>query len=78
MSGVIRKIVIGPNPKDGMAYYVGMRAGERKVNAIVHDDEYMHRYGKSRYLIYLEGDEGISLWKSVDSMPHIVEYNLNF
>jgi len=78
MSGVIRKIVIGLNPKDGMAYYVGMRAGDRKVNAIVQDDEHMYRYGKSRHLIYLEGDEGISLWKSVEGMPCLIEYDLNF
>ena len=34
---VIRKIVIGPNPKDAMAYYVGMRAGGAKVIAIKED-----------------------------------------
>ena len=27
MEGLIRKIIIGTDPKDGMAYYVGMRAG---------------------------------------------------
>ena len=27
MEGLIRKIVIGKEPKDGMAYYIGMRAG---------------------------------------------------
>ena len=26
--GLIRKIIIGRDPKDAMAYYVGMRAGE--------------------------------------------------
>ena len=55
MDGVIRKIVIGKDPKDAMAYYIGMRAGRGEVSAIVHDEKYLHRYGKSRYLIYLEG-----------------------
>ena len=27
MDGLIRKIIIGRDPKDAMAYYVGMRAG---------------------------------------------------
>ena len=29
MEGLIRKIVIGQDPKNGMAYYIGMRAGDR-------------------------------------------------
>jgi hypothetical protein len=29
-------------------------------------------------LVYLEGEEGTSLWKSIDDMPCIVEYDLNF
>lgn len=78
MDGVIRKIIIGPNPKDGMAYYVGMRAGERNVCAITFDEEYLHRHNKNRYLIYLEGEEGISVWKAVTEMPCMVEYDLNF
>jgi hypothetical protein len=32
MEGLIRKIVLGQNPKDAMAYYVGMRAGSGEVN----------------------------------------------
>ncbi len=33
MEGLIRKIVIGKEPKNGMAYYVGMRAGGGEVEA---------------------------------------------
>ena len=32
MEGLIRKIVVGRDPKDAMAYYVGMRAGTGKVS----------------------------------------------
>lgn len=76
--GLIRKIIIGPDPKDAMAYYVGMRAGPRNVTAIITDDEYLHRYSKPRYLIYVEGEEGTTLWKSVVDTPCVIEYDLNF
>jgi hypothetical protein len=78
MEGLIRKIVIGRDPKDAMAYYTGMRAGNGKVSAIVLDEKHLHRYGKKRYLVYIEREDGQVLWKSIDSMPCIVEYDLNF
>lgn len=78
MEGVIRKIVIGRDPKDAMAYYVGMRAGGGEVSAIIFDEEYMVRYNKSRYLVYLQRTDGQVLWKSVNDMPSIIEYDLNF
>lgn len=76
--GLIRKIVIGRDPKDAMAYYTGMRAGRGTVSAIVPDERYQHNYGKTRYLIYIQTEEDTRLWKSVDAMPCIVEYDLNF
>jgi hypothetical protein len=78
MDGVIRKIVIGRDPKDAMAYFVGMRAGSGQVSAIVLDDEHLFRYSKKRYLVYIQNDDGQTLWKSVDDMPCILEYDLNF
>jgi hypothetical protein len=78
MNGVIRKIIIGRDPKDAMAYYVGMRAGSGEVSAIVLDDEHLHRYDKKRYLVYIQNNEGQMLWKSVDDMPCILEFDLNF
>jgi hypothetical protein len=78
MDGLIRKIVIGRDPKDAMAYYIGMRAGTGNVSAIVLDDEHLFRYNRKRYLVYLQTDDGQVLWKSVDDMPCIIEYDLNF
>lgn len=79
MEGVIRKIIIGRDPKNAMAYYVGMRAGSSKVSAIVNDEAFLYRHGKNRYLVYLEEeDKSNVLWKSVDDMPCIIEYDLNF
>lgn len=76
--GLIRKIVVGKEPKDGMAYYVGMRAGKGEVSAILEDDRHLHKFGKKRYLIYIENDEGTMLWKSIDEMPCMLEFDLNF
>ena len=78
MEGLIRKIIIGQNPKDAMAYYLGMRAGKGEVSAIVFDDESLHRHGINRYLIYIQTDDGQMLWKSINGMPTILEFDLNF
>lgn len=78
MDGLIRKIVIGRDPKDAMAYYIGMRAGSGTVGAIVLDDEHLHRYGKMRYLVFLDLDSYQVLWKAIDDMPCIIEYDCNF
>ena len=74
---MIRKIIIGRDPKNAMAYYTGMRIGDGEISAIVTDEQHLYKYGKKRYLIYIENREGILLWKSVDEMPCIVEYDLN-
>lgn len=46
MEGLIRKIIVGKDPKNGMAYYIGMRAGDGKVSAILEDDRTLVKYGK--------------------------------
>ena len=78
MEGLIRKIIIGTNPKDAMAYYIGMRAGTGQVSAIVLDERNLVKYHKTRYLIYLQNEDGQVLWKAVDEMPCIVEFDCNF
>ena len=80
MEGVIRKIIIGKDPQDAMAYYVGMKAGNGKVSAIILDERYLHKYGKSRYLVYLQDndDNTQALWKGIDDMPCMLEFDCNF
>lgn len=79
MQGLIRKIIIGKNPKDAMAYYIGMKAGDKEVSAIILDESILHRYNIKRYLIYLQSEDGSqALWKSVDDMPCIIEFDCNF
>lgn len=78
MEGLIRKIVIGRDPKNGMAYYVGMKAGGGEVDSIVFDERHFAKYNRSRYLIYIKDSNGLALWKSVEEMPCILEFDLNF
>ena len=79
MEGLIRKIIIGRDPKDAMAYYVGMRAGDGKVSAILEDERALVKYNKKRYLVYLQEEDGSQvLWKAVDDMPCLLEFDLNF
>ena len=75
---LIRKIVVGINPKDAMAYFVGQRAGTGTVDAIVLDRNNTSVNGK-RYLIYVsDPKKGTMLWKSVESMPFLIEYDCDF
>ena len=78
MEGLIRKIIIGKDPKNAMAYSVGIKAGAGEVCAIVTDERHLHRHGKTSYLVYLENDEGQVLWKAVDEMPCLIEFDCNF
>lgn len=75
---MIRKIIIGRDPKDAMAYFVGMRAGTGKVSAIIEDEAHLYKYNKKRYLVYIENEEGTVLWKAIDDMPCIVEFDIKF
>jgi len=76
---LIRKIIVGQNPKDAMAYFTGMVVGRSKVSDIIMDEEHMFRHGKKRYLIYInDPSEGTMLWKSIDDMPCVVEFDCKF
>lgn len=76
---VIRKIIIGRDPKDALAYVLGMRAGRGTVSAILHDDRFLHNHGVNRYLIYIEIEgEGNMIWKAVDNACVVIEYDCNF
>jgi hypothetical protein len=78
MNGLIRKIIIGRDPKNAMAYYIGMRAGDGNVCAIVLDEKHLHVFNKTRYLVYLQDGDSQVLWKAVDDMPCIIEFDCNF
>ena len=76
---LIRKIIIGQNPKDAMAYYIGMRVGEGKIVVIEFNERSYYKTGTTSYTIMIEmPGEGTMIWKEVTGMPVIVEYDLNF
>ena len=51
---MIRKIIIGVDPLKAMAYYVGQKAGDSLVDAIVLDEAYLHKFKEKRYLVYIK------------------------
>jgi hypothetical protein len=78
MSGVIRKIILGPDPKNGMAYYVGMRVQSGEISAIVFDESALHKHNVFRYIVYVSTDEGTEIWKVIEGLPCVIECDLNF
>lgn len=75
---IIRKIIIGPNPKDAMAYYVGMKAGSGKITLIEEDERSLFKHNVRRYNIYTQDDNASYLWKTIEDAPVVVEYDCNF
>jgi hypothetical protein len=79
MSGFIRKIITGRDPKtDGMAYSIGMRVGKGSVCSIVFQENDFDMYGVSRYIVYVQEPDGQVAWKVIENMPCIIEYDLDF
>ena len=75
---LIRKIVVGPNPKDAMAYYVGMKAGKGQVSAIVEDERALFKYNVRRYNVFIEDEDSTYIWKTVENQPVLIEYDCKF
>ena len=62
-----------------MAYYVGQKAGDSLVDTIILDEAHLHKFKEKRYLVYIKHPEdGVMLWKSVENVPVLIEYDLNF
>jgi len=72
----IRKISIGPDYKNGaMHYIVGQEVlgGNYSIHLIQNDLD------SGSIKIWIEGEDGIVMWKSFTStMPISIEYNINF
>ncbi len=77
--GVIRKIVVGHNPKDeGMAFTINRPLGDKIVTSIVEDINHFHIFGRVRFLIYVKTiANGEQLWKALEGVPVTIEYDLN-
>ena len=80
-TGVIRKIVLGTNPKDGLSFVVGndrAKDSGEKISLILEDENNYHRFGVVRYWIYYKDKKGTEiLWKSFTSVPVTIEYDIN-
>jgi len=75
---IIRKIVVGINPKDAMAYVVGGNAGVGKVVRIELDERELVLNNTRKYDVFVESDNGSFIWKSIHGLPVIVEYDCEF
>jgi len=78
VANIIRKIVVGPNPKDAMAYFIGMRAGDLRISMIVEDERSMYKYNVRRYEVYVEDEDSTMLWKTIENQPVLIEYDCKF
>ncbi|NQZ74550.1 MAG: hypothetical protein HRT61_00300 [Ekhidna sp.] len=81
MEGLIRKITIGDNPKDAMAYVVGNNVGaDYLIDSILFEEELLRSHNISRYNIYVKEKRngGYKLWKTVEGVPTVIEYDLDF
>lgn len=75
---LIRKIIVGPNPLNAMAYYVGQSVGVSKIEAIVLDLQYLEQFGKEKFRVYIKDDRGIMCWKTIMNDNVIYENDCNF
>ena len=76
---LIRKIIVGQNPKDAMAYFVGQMTGDSVVDSIIQDERALALHGIRRYLVYIYNSEkGTMLWKTIDEMPCLIEHDCDF
>lgn len=77
-SRIIRKIIIGRDPKNALAYMLGSRAGQGEVVEIIVDERSLALNNIKRYIIYIQKGDDIIPWKSIEGMPVIVEYDCDF
>jgi len=75
---IIRKVVVGPNPKDAMAYYVGMKAGRGQVSHIAEDEKALFKHNIRRYHVFLRDDDSTYIWKTIENQPVLIEYDCDF
>jgi hypothetical protein len=76
---MIRKIIVGVNPKDALAYVVGNHAGnDGTIVAIEVDERTFAKYGRKDYVIYIQNADGTMPWKEIIGMPVVVENDCKF
>lgn len=73
MDTIIRKISVGPDPNQQLHISVGSQMGGKKIHAII---EYLPK----SYEVWIEQTHpsGLSLWKTIENMPVVVERDTRF
>ncbi len=78
--GIIRKIILGADPMQGLAFTVGQEVGqgrEFKITRIIEDEVVFYKFGAIEYLVYVESDKTEEeIWKVFKEIPISVEYFL--
>ncbi len=76
-SQIIRKIVVGSSPKDGLAYKVGSPMGKYTIVSIELDERAQSLYNVVRYLVHVMDEGGnVFLWKQVTGSNTILEFDI--
>jgi|DEB0MinimDraft_10_1074344.scaffolds.fasta_scaffold338211_1 hypothetical protein len=74
---LIRKISIN-DPKEGISYVVGRQVGRNiTVTDIVFDPDFHAEYGIPRYHIFADNGIKNGLWKTIENIPVLIEYDLD-
>jgi hypothetical protein len=71
----IRKISIGADYKSGAMHYIveqEVLGGSYKIHLIQRDKD------TGNFLVWVEAESEVFLWKEFVNMPVSVEYNINF
>lgn len=80
-TGIIRKIILGQNPLNGLAFTVAKNPGAgltpmSNVSQIIEDSDHYYTFGVIRYYIYFMNEKGIEiLWKSFTNVSVTIEYD---
>jgi hypothetical protein len=76
-SNIIRKIVVGSDPKNGLAYKLHNQIGPYTIVDIQLDERGLALHGIERYLVYVQAtDQSIMLWKSISGCPVMLEFDI--
>lgn len=75
--GSIRKITLGPNPRDAKAVSVGGPGGmDGTVTQILRDANYFIQTGKEKFLVFIKNKSGVEhIWNEIIDIPVVIEYS---
>lgn len=74
--GKIRKITMGPDPLNGLAFAVDQTKGvPGKIVEIKDDKNYLMQTGREKILVIVENYENVVyVWKEIFNVPFVLEF----